>query len=210
MEESTQQTGEGATIQQAKPEGVTFTRKEASTGRPSKFNTIDWDNVKAMFEAGLSDKQVASVLKITEETLNNWKNENEDFFKSLKEWKLKSDEKVVRSLFERATGYSHPEEKIFQEKGEIIRANTIKHYPPDALSMIFWLKNRQPELWRDRQEVEFTKPLLVELIDYTGNKRIEAPAAEEASYKEIPNPEPVRTSGAAQAPGNEQENTPKV
>ena len=29
-----------------------------------------------------------------------------------------------------------------------------KHYAPDATAAIFWLKNRQPDKWRDKQEVE--------------------------------------------------------
>ena len=29
-----------------------------------------------------------------------------------------------------------------------------KHLPSDATSMIFWLKNRQPERWNDRRQVE--------------------------------------------------------
>ena len=26
--------------------------------------------------------------------------------------------------------------------------------PPDTTAMIFWLKNRQPKIWRDKQETE--------------------------------------------------------
>jgi hypothetical protein len=36
-----------------------------------------------------------------------------------------------------------------------------KHYPPDVTACIFWLKNRQPEKWRDvhRHEVKDITPL---------------------------------------------------
>jgi len=33
---------------------------------------------------------------------------------------------------------------------------TVKHYPPDTTAAIFWLKNRQPAKWREKQEVETT------------------------------------------------------
>ena len=33
---------------------------------------------------------------------------------------------------------------------------TVKHYPPDTTAAIFWLKNRQVERWRDKQEVDHT------------------------------------------------------
>ena len=43
---------------------------------------------------------------------------------------------------------------------------------PDTTAIIFWLKNRQPEYWRDKQEVDHqssdgsmsTKPIKVELV----------------------------------------------
>jgi hypothetical protein len=37
-------------------------------------------------------------------------------------------------------------------------AEYVRHYPPDPTSMIFWLKNRQPQDWRDKQEHEHTGP----------------------------------------------------
>jgi hypothetical protein len=29
----------------------------------------------------------------------------------------------------------------------------VKHVAPDTTAQIFWLKNRRPEEWRDRQEI---------------------------------------------------------
>lgn len=45
--------------------------------------------------------------------------------------------------------------KVLQN-GEVVRVQTVKHYPPDPTSMIFWLKNRQPQDWRDKTEVELS------------------------------------------------------
>jgi hypothetical protein len=36
----------------------------------------------------------------------------------------------------------------------VIRAGIVEHYPPDTTACIFWLKNRQPQRWRDRVEVQ--------------------------------------------------------
>jgi hypothetical protein len=30
----------------------------------------------------------------------------------------------------------------------------VEHIPPDVIACIFWLKNRRPELWRDKHDVE--------------------------------------------------------
>jgi hypothetical protein len=35
-----------------------------------------------------------------------------------------------------------------------IYAPYVEHMPPDPTSMIFWLKNRDPERWRDFQQLE--------------------------------------------------------
>ena len=68
------------------------------------------------------------------------------------DWKAVADHRVERSLYERACGYSHTEDKIFIHEGKPIIVPTVRHYPPDPTSMIFWIKNRQPEQWRDKVE----------------------------------------------------------
>ena len=123
-------------------------------GRPSKFGTVDKEQVEKLALAGWTDAQMAEFFKVDERTWHRWKDADPKFCQSLKDWKVEADSRVERSLFERATGYSHPEEKLFQAGGEIIRAETTKHYPPDTTAMIFWLKNRKPEDWRDKQEIE--------------------------------------------------------
>jgi len=122
-------------------------------GRPSKFDCIDMDQVRKLVEYGHDDKFCASFFGITERTWNNWKKDHPDFFQSLKDWKATADEHVERALFEKARGYSHPEDKIF---GNGLVIETVKHYPPDTTAAIFWLKNRQVERWRDKQEVDHT------------------------------------------------------
>ena len=36
---------------------------------------------------------------------------------------------------------------------EIVITPTVKHYPPDTQAASLWLRNRQPQLWRDKTEV---------------------------------------------------------
>jgi hypothetical protein len=121
-------------------------------GRPSKYDKIDLVQVERLAGLGLIDTEIALVLGICEKTLNNYK-EKTEFLQAIKRGKAIADKEVVRSLYERAIGYNHPEVKVFQHNGEIVTHNVTKHYPPDATSMIFWLKNRDPERWRDKSEV---------------------------------------------------------
>lgn len=126
----------------------------AKVGRPSIFNETVKEQIYRMYEIGLTDKQVADILGVTQRTLDNWK-KDKDFLLSLKDVKSVADEMVKASLFKRATGYSHKEEKIFcNADGLVTKVETVKHYAPDVTAQIFWLKNRQPEEWREKQEVE--------------------------------------------------------
>ena len=125
----------------------------AKTGRPSKYDNIDMDQVQKLVEYGHDDKFCASFFGVTEQTWNNWKQTHPEFFESIKSWKQVADERVERALYERAVGYSHEETKVF---GDGLAVPVIKHYPPDPVSMIFWLKNRMPEQWRDKQNIDLT------------------------------------------------------
>lgn len=128
----------------------------AKEGRPSKYNPeTHLVIVEALAKRGLTVPQLAETLSVSPSTINKWMVEHPDFSEAIKEARDISDESVEATLFQRATGYSVKSEKIFMSKdGEIVRAPTIEHYPPDPTSMIFWLKNRRPKEWRDKQEVE--------------------------------------------------------
>ena len=142
-----------STPKKAKPAAKKTPKKR---GRKSLYD----ERFSAMFAAlyckGYTDAEIAAVLSISRTTLDTWKKKNVKLLDTIKAAKDEADGDVKRSLFERACGYTHPEEKIFQHDGEVIRAQTLKHYPPDPTSMIFWLKNRDPENWRDKRDMELT------------------------------------------------------
>ena len=122
-------------------------------GRPSKKDNLDLKMIEELAGLGLTDKQMILVIGVSEQTFNTWKKDPK-FLESLKAGKTKADNQVVKSLYERAKGYSHPELICFQHKGRIITKEVTKHYPPDPTSMIFWLKNRDKENWRDKIDID--------------------------------------------------------
>lgn len=122
--------------------------------RPSKYGDIDLKLVEKYCSMGLTDEQLAGVLGIAKSTLNEYKKDYPEFSDSIKKGKLISDDRVERSLFERATGYEHEDVYISTYEGKVIVTDIVKHYPPDPTSMIFWLKNRRPKEWRDKTEIE--------------------------------------------------------
>ena len=123
-------------------------------GRPSKKKNIDLGLVEMLASFALTDAQISKALGISQRSLDIYK-KDEKFFRSLKAGKAVADERVERSLFERATGYSHPDTDIRAVEGKIITTDVIKHYPPDTTACIFWLKNRKRDEWRDKQQIEF-------------------------------------------------------
>lgn len=122
--------------------------------RPSKYKNIDLKQVEVLGQFGLTDIEISKALGVCEKTLNNYKKKYPEFLQSLNRGKQYADENVVRSLYAKANGYSHPDVHITNYLGEVKLTNTIKHYPPDTTACIFWLKNRQPDKWRDKQEID--------------------------------------------------------
>ncbi|HEY1120195.1 MAG TPA: hypothetical protein VGE67_01285, partial [Haloferula sp.] len=88
------------------------------------------------------------------DTIHTWKKTHAEFSDSLKAGKAVADADVADRLYQRAVGYSHPEDKVMQNNGVPLVVPTVKHYPPDVVACIFWLKNRRPDLWRDKVGLE--------------------------------------------------------
>lgn len=127
---------------------------QKKVGRPTKYTDAMAEQAYKLALLGLTDVEMADVLGIAEKTIYEWKKEKPEFSQALKNGKDLADSDVSKKLYERATGYEHVETKFFCHDGEVIKEDTIKHYPPDPVSMIYWLKNRQPKQWRDKREIE--------------------------------------------------------
>ena len=126
--------------------------------RPSAFHPEYVEQARKLTELGATDRDVAAFFEVTEQTINNWKLRHPEFFESLKVGKDAADERVVQSLYRKATGYSHDAVKIFMPSGaeEPVYAPFVEHHAPDTTAMIFWLKNRRGAEWRDKQDFEHT------------------------------------------------------
>jgi hypothetical protein len=123
-------------------------------GRPTKFNKLNLEKVKLLAEKGFTDLELCKFYDVSERAWNNWKHKHPEFMQFLKEGKAKADEDVERSLFERATGYTCREAHEVISNGECHTLEVVKQLPPATTACIFWLKNRNPEKWRDKHNVE--------------------------------------------------------
>jgi hypothetical protein len=122
--------------------------------RPSAYRDEYANQARELCELGATDMELAEFFSVDVRTVYNWKHTHPAFFQALKVGKDALDDRVERSLYQRAVGYSYNSEKVFHNKGEIVRAATIEHVPPDASAALLWLKNRRGDTWRDKTDVE--------------------------------------------------------
>jgi hypothetical protein len=99
---------------------------------------------------------LAQLFDVARSTIQKWQVEHTEFAVAIREGREDATDKVERALFERATGYSHPDEKILVVEGAVERVDTVAHYPPDTKAAQLWLNNLRPDRWKDKQHVEHT------------------------------------------------------
>lgn len=141
------------------PPKKTSPRKAASRpkamparGRPTLYQAAYAEQARRLALLGQTDAEMAAFFGVSEATFHRWKHAHKDFCESIKEGKADADAKVAAALYQRAVGYSHPDVHVSNYQGEITVTPLTKHYPPDTGAAFIWLKNRQPDKWRDRIE----------------------------------------------------------
>ena len=123
-------------------------------GRKSEYRIEYADQALKLCLLGATDKELSEFFSVSEQTLNKWKKDYPEFLESLKKGKNIADANVASRLYNRAIGYNCKATKFATSNGKITDSKEfIEHYPPDTTAAIFWLKNRQPEKWRDKKEV---------------------------------------------------------
>ena len=121
-------------------------------GRPTKYRTEYPEQAAKLCALGATDAQLADFFGVAVSTINLWKVQHPEFSESIKVPKAQADQRVEQSLYRRAMGYEHDETDIRTVGTKLVKTPIRKHYPPDTTAAIFWLKNRDPENWRDRVE----------------------------------------------------------
>jgi len=137
-------------------------------GRPTKYKEEYNEQAEKLCKLGATDQELADFFQVDVSTINNWKIDYPQFFESIKKGKILADSNVAERLYQRALGFEHDSEEIKVTDGEVVRVPIRKIYPPDPTAAIFWLKNRRPEKWRDKQEVQHS--LDPEVFEIGGKK----------------------------------------
>lgn len=137
---------------------------------------------------GLIDKQIAHNMGVSYTSLRDWKNQFPEIAEALRKGKEVVDREVENALFKSAIGYTQTIRKPVKvkvvdydpETGRKIReTETWKaveeeiHVPPQVTAQIFWLKNRKPDQWREKNDLTLTPSngVLESLIELEGGKK---------------------------------------
>lgn len=104
---------------------------------------------------GLTDEQIAKNMGVRTSTLYDWKKKYSEISEALKKGKEVVDRQVENALLKRALGYSYTEttRELVGTK-MVVTKEVVKEVQPDTTAQIFWLKNRRPDIWRDRKDLE--------------------------------------------------------
>jgi DNA-binding XRE family transcriptional regulator len=117
---------------------------------------------------GLTEEQIAKNMGISVKTLYNWKEKFLPVLHAIKRGKEVVDRQVENALLKRALGYEYDE--VTQEVVLDLETGTnelriskvvTKQVHPDVTAQIFWLKNRKPDVWRDKKETELSGNMTV-------------------------------------------------
>lgn len=123
---------------------------------------------------GLTDKDIAKNMRVSCSTLREWKKRHAAIAEALSQGKDAADRVVENALYKSACGYTEtirkpmkikvidydPDTgKKIRETEKVVAVEEEIHFPAQVTAQIFWLKNRKPEQWRDKQEYTDTTAL---------------------------------------------------
>jgi len=135
-------------------------------GRPTKYDKKYCEQVTKLCLLGATNQEIADFFGINVDTYHRWVETHKEFSDAVQAGKIIADANVAKSLYQRAVGASHPEEKVTKD-GDVIEVT--RHYPPETGAANLWLKNRRRNLekdatgdkglvWTDKQENELSGP----------------------------------------------------
>jgi hypothetical protein len=110
---------------------------------------------RTLAEDGKTDVEIARALGIGLNSFYDWQRRYPEFREAVVEGKSLVDARVERALQQRATGFTSQIPYV-DANGED-RVRTVV-FPPNVSAAIEWLRNRQPDKWKNRRDVTLRVP----------------------------------------------------
>ena len=103
-----------------------------------------------MARDGLSESQIIKHLGITQNKFNSLKKANDELKKDINYSKLLTDYAVEDALLKKALGSISKEVKETEKESGTEMVTVTKEVPADTSALQFWLKNRCPDRWNEK------------------------------------------------------------
>ena len=138
----------------------------AKMGRPTKFDPAILGTVTRLCRLGATNPQIAEAIDVSEATVQRWMRSRKDFRLAVKQGKVEADMVANDNLYARCQFHRYTKTIPFKvkdvtydqgrrlretERVELVEVEEV--LPPDTTALIFWHKNRQPAVWRDRHDL---------------------------------------------------------
>lgn len=160
-------------------------------GRSLRGKYADWiegeglQKIEAWSRDGLTYADIAHNCGVSLSTFKEWVKKYTSLAVALKHTREVADIRVENALYKRAIGYDY--EEVITEKGPrgVLVRTIKKHVPPSEVAAFFWLKNRKPEVWRDKPAEHAERTNSVEVIfDVDEEEKTDAESADPAAESE--------------------------
>lgn len=126
-------------------------------GRPPKYKKEYAEQAKKlMAKHGYTMEELADFFAVVPSTLYKWQDENEELKEAIKEGRYAFDtDRVENALLKTALGFETEEEHITTDREGKVKETKLVHkrVAGNPLAQKFWLQNRDPDRWKDKQEI---------------------------------------------------------
>lgn len=131
---------------------------------------IDYDRVSRLIANGATRKELREKLSMQEHTYMKLMKEDPAFREAVNLGDVLYSEDLETVLYETARGYEHTEIETVTEVDDLGKERTkyretTKHYKPDVSALKLALTNRNPDRWKDRQNIDIDTTAAVTIIN---------------------------------------------
>jgi hypothetical protein len=149
--------------------------KKHSPGRPNLYVSHVKPRlleIEKWYSNGVTDAQVAENLNVGLSNYYRYKGRFRHLREAIKRGSEVACDNMEGAVYKSGMGYNYEEvhtESFVEEKdGKKVHQKVVKiakHVPGNVGAQAFFLKNKRPELWKDRHELDFNKLPPVRLFD---------------------------------------------
>lgn len=132
----------------------------ARTGRPSSYDPkyVEMLDAATPAEYGAATmNQIADFLKVKYNAMREWMTAHPEFAAAVSRARAKVDEDVENAFFRTTQGFkvSVVKQRLTRD-GSVVDTEEEVYIPPSTAAAQFWLRNRAPDRWKEKVEVETT------------------------------------------------------